>query len=607
MWIVLGLLVLALGGFGVGNFGGTLRTVAAVGEVEVSVDDYARALQSEQTRLSQATGQSLTLDQLRLFGIDQQVMERLLIAAALEQEAAAIGLSRGDAAVAERVRAAPAFRGVDGQFDREAYGFALRNAGLDERRFEERVRSEAAAELLQAAVAGGIAAPAGYAETVAAWLAETREMTLAEVTAATLDAGAVAPDEGEIEAFYEENASLFEVPERRRITYAWADPDTLAADIAVTDDEVRALYESRAEEFRVPRRVLAERLAFRDDAAAEAARAAIDAGERSFDDIVAERGLTLEDVDQGELAEGDVAPDVASALFALEQPGIAGPVETSLGPALYRVNAVLDARETPFERVREDLALEAAADAARRAVAAAREPIDDLLAGGATLEELGEETIMSAGTMAFDADALGGLAAYEEFRAAADTLEEGDFPTLIDLADGGLMALRLDGVDPAETPALDDVRAEVEAAWQSDSLRRRLASRAGALAERARAGETFEALGLDAQAIEGIEREGVVEGVPPRLIEAVFRADQGAVLAEEGDETRAFIVRIDAVGRPDPSDPRVAELVDAISAQAARELAADVFAAYGLAVREAAGFTVDQTAVQAVQAQLLGR
>ncbi|MGB3406366.1 MAG: SurA N-terminal domain-containing protein, partial [Jannaschia sp.] len=503
VWAVLGLLVLALGGFGIGGFGGTLSSVATVGDRDITVQDYANAIQNEQQRLSRQTGQQLTLQQMQLFGLDQQVMERLLAGAALEYEAARMGVSVGDAEVAERIRGNPAFGGITGGFDREGYAFALRSAGLSEARFEQQVRDEAARELLQASVVGGVDVPDTYADTILDWLAETRDATFAQVTVSDLEGGTLAPSPEDLQAFYDENSTRFETPEIRRITYAWITPDLLADEMEIDETRLRERYEELASEFRQPARVLAERLNFGTQEAADAALAALAAGETDFDALVEDRGLTLDDVDQGEIAASDVEPAVAGALFAREEPGIVGPVETSLGPALYRVNAILDATEVPFEDVRADIASELAQEAARRRIDAGREDIDDLLAGGATLEELAAETDLQVGQVAFEPNVSEGIAGYDSFRSAALAVAEGDFPELESLSDGGLFALRLDGIDASTTPPLDAIREDVEAAWQDATTARRLGEAAEALAARITAGETFEDAGLRPDIVTG--------------------------------------------------------------------------------------------------------
>jgi peptidyl-prolyl cis-trans isomerase D len=125
---------------------------------------------------------------------------------------------------------------------------------------------------------------------------------------------------------------------------------------------------------------------------AQAAFDAIAAGETDFDTLVEERDLTLADIDLGEVAVDDLPAEAAEVIFADTESEIIGPLPSRLGPALYRVNAVLEATETSFEEARADLREELADEAARREIAVMREEIDDLLASGATLEELAETT-----------------------------------------------------------------------------------------------------------------------------------------------------------------------------------------------------------------------
>ncbi|MEM9798546.1 MAG: SurA N-terminal domain-containing protein [Pseudomonadota bacterium] len=605
VWLVLGLLILALGGFGIGGFGGSLQSVATVGDEDVTVQDYARALEVEQRRIQQQTGQALTVQQMQLFGLDRQVMDRLLARAALAHESGQIGVSVGDAAVAAEIRANPAFGGIAGDFDREGYAFALRQVGLSEREFEAEIRQDAAQALLQRAVTAGASAPDEMVDRLVRWVAETRDLTFAPVTPSDLSAGPLAPSEDDLQSFYDDNQLRFEAPERKRITYAWITPDRLAGSIEVDEAQLRETYEARIDSYRQPARVLAERLAFADDAAADAARTAIDAGETTFDALVEERGLTLADVDQGELAEADLSATEAEALFGLAEPGLVGPIETSLGPALYRVNAILNATETTFEEVHEDLSREVILDTARRRIQASRDDYDDLLAGGATLEDLVGETEMELGETLHSTASEDEIARYDAFRAAARAVEDGDFPEIIDLADGGVVALRLDEVIPAATPPLDDIRAEVEAAWRAATTTRRLTDRAEELAGQITLGAAFDAAGLRPETAEALARDGRLEGTPPALIERLFAAEPGDVFAVPGDAQSAWVVRLDGVNAADLDDPEVAEARDAIEAQAALSVAQDLFQSYGAAIQAEAGFSLDQQAIQAVQSQML--
>src|SRR5688572_3122738 len=107
VWALLALLILGLGGFGVSNFGGGVRNIGSVADVRIGTDEYMQALQQEAQQWSQRTGQQFTVAQMREFGLDRVVLQRLVARAALDNEAQRIGLSAGDARVAEEIRQIP--------------------------------------------------------------------------------------------------------------------------------------------------------------------------------------------------------------------------------------------------------------------------------------------------------------------------------------------------------------------------------------------------------------------------------------------------------------------------------------------------------------------
>ncbi len=47
VWILMGLLLLGLTGFGVTNFSGGTSDIGSVGDTKITVNDYARALRAE--------------------------------------------------------------------------------------------------------------------------------------------------------------------------------------------------------------------------------------------------------------------------------------------------------------------------------------------------------------------------------------------------------------------------------------------------------------------------------------------------------------------------------------------------------------------------------
>lgn len=295
--------------------------------------------------------------------------------------------------------------------------------------------------------------------------AQTRDYSILSLGSDDLATPVGMPDDAELQAFYDANIDSYTLPEGKRIRYAWLTPDMLIDTVEIDRSILRDAYEARAQEFRQPERRLVERLVFADLQQAEDAMARLTADEISFVDLAAERGLSIEDTDMGDVTRAQLGT-AADAVFALNEPGFAGPVETSLGPAVFQMNAILAARETPFEDAAPQLREELVADRARRILSDDLDLFEDLLAGGATVEELASETEMRGGELDWRTGRTAGIAAYESFRSAARNVQDGDFPEIQILDDGGLFTLELiEDLPPIPRP-LDDIRTQVTGDWR---------------------------------------------------------------------------------------------------------------------------------------------
>ncbi|SDY10710.1 peptidylprolyl isomerase [Citreimonas salinaria] len=601
VWILLALLILGLAGFGATNFSGTVGSVGRVGDTEITTTAYARALQNEMQAMQAQTGQPMSIQQAQEQGLTQAVLSRLVVRAALEDEADRIGISVGDERLAADLAAIQAFQGPDGQFDREAYRFALRNAGLSEAEFEADLRAESAATLLQAAVLAGVVQPDTYVDTLVSYAAEQRDFTWARLGPRALDTLLPAPTEERLRAFYDENIDAYTSPRAKLISYAWITPDMILDTVEVPEDALHAAYDEQSDRFNMPERRLVERLVMPDAEAAEDAAARIASGETTFENVVEVRGLTLADTDMGDVARGDLG-DAAEAVFGAEV-GETIVAPSPVGPALYRVNGVLAAQETPFDEavpmLRDTLAL----DRARRAIEAMAQEIDDELAAGATLEEIAQTTDLELGEIAWTPAESGGIAGYEAFEDAARAVEEGDFPQVEGLGDGGLFALRLDGIRESAPRPFDEVRDQVEDDWTARQRRDALVARAEALAERIAAGESFADLGLEPQERTGLSRGAQVQGLPVGVVETVFEMEDGAVRALPGGDG-AVIVRLDAVQPPAPDSEIATTFARQVEDQAANAVSEDLFRALAQDIQNRAGVEIDQQALNAVHANL---
>lgn len=116
VWIIMGLAMLGLGGFGASNLSGNIRTIGTVGDKHINVNEYARQLGQEIRAVEAQTRQSLPFARVQEIGLDQAVLQRIVSARALDHEATQLGLSIGDEQLRQQIVEIPGFQGIDGTF-----------------------------------------------------------------------------------------------------------------------------------------------------------------------------------------------------------------------------------------------------------------------------------------------------------------------------------------------------------------------------------------------------------------------------------------------------------------------------------------------------------
>ena len=508
-----------------------------------------------------------------------------------------MGLSIGDARLAEQVRSNPSFVGVDGSFDREGYRFALQNAGMSEGEFEQQLREESARSILQAAILSGVVMPDTYAQTMIDYIGETRNFTWVTLDRQDLETPLGTPDDATLRAYYNANLSDYELPESKRITYAVLLPQDVIGDVELDAAALQAEYDARRAQYNQPERRLVERLVYLDEAEAEQAMAQLEVGGTTFEALVEGRGLSLSDIDLGDVTR--LALDAAGEdVFNAEVGDVVGPLASDLGPALFRVNGILPALNVTLEQATPELRNILLSDRARRLVEAQAQDYDDMLAGGATIEDLGTETDMRVGQIDWYPDLGEDIAAYQGFARVAAQLTESDFPQIETLDEGGIFAARVDEILPPRPAPFEDAQQNVQGNWEAEQTETRLMTQAEALVAALNAGTAFAELGVDAVIEEDIGRSTFLPGTPPDFSAEIFAMEPNEVRILSGFG-RVHIVRLDTIN-PASDDPESATVKDQLAAEVSGTLALELFGVYNADTTIRAGIRLDQQAIDAV-------
>jgi peptidyl-prolyl cis-trans isomerase D len=544
--IILGLLAIPFALWGINYyFEGGQPNVATVDGTAITVDSYRRALDEQRRSVTQMLGRNADPRLFDTPAFRERILDGLIDEILLAREVEKQGYRVSDAELAGQIRSAPQFQ-RDGKFDAQLYEALLRNAGLDARGFEARLRRDLLVRQSQSAFA-----PSGFAtnadvEMLLRLQGQEREAAVAVLQPARLRER-VRVGSAEIEQEYQAHPERYQTAERVRIEYLRLSVADLLKGVQVGDEELRQALadagtatpggseERRASHILIPIEPAGDAAAEKAARAkADALRARLVAGAdfaalaraESKDPGSAARGGDL-----GMMGRGVFVREFEEALFALKKPGeLSAPVRTQYGVHLIKLTEIQKPKAQPkVDRAKVEAEL-------RR-----RKAEERFFEMGERFQNLVYE---QSDSLKPAAEALGlriessdwftrtggsGIAANPKVVTAAfdpEVLEQGRNSAAFELEPETMVAVRVTAHEPARVRPLGEVRADIERALTAAALDVEADKAAEAALARLLAGETT---------LEAVARETGMELQPARryrranggevaLIEALFKA-----------------------------------------------------------------------------------
>ena len=505
--ILFALLVLSFAVWGVADvFTGFGRgSLAKVGSHEILVEDFQRTFQNELNVISRQSGRRITAEQARSAGLDNRILQQLMAWAAVESHATDLNLALSDEAIVNSLKNDPAFKGPDEKFSRIAFENVLNQMGVSERGFLALRRRDELREQLTSALVGGIAVPGTTIELVNAWREEKR---VAEYF--TIDAEKAVtvpdPDEAKLKQTYENNKGDFVLPEFRKLAVLILSVDGIKSKMDVTDAEIAASYEDSKDEYNTPERRRLQQIAFKDKAAAEAAKKAL-AGGKAFGEVAKEAGAKDADIDLGLVTRKSLIDSkIADAAFALNKDAVSDVVEGRFATVLLRVTDIQPAVNRTLADVKDQVRDKVARKKAEEQLQTLLDQVEDQRLAGKPLKEIADlmkvEFIEIPATDRFNKTPEGKPATTLDdgmaLLGAAFQSQVGLENEVLELRNGGYAWFDVLGVTEQKQKPFEAVKDEVKTLTITNERARLVAELANKLVQRADDGEAMAALAKDA-------------------------------------------------------------------------------------------------------------
>lgn len=570
-YVLLFLLAVAFAIWGVnGVFSGAGgNDLATVGGRAVSPVQLTRELDLA-VRNQRNQGNDVTRQDAIDAGFHLQLLDAIIGRVAMHNLADRLGVSVGDAQVADRIREIPmVLNPITGSFDETAYGAFLQQLGYSQADFEAEFRYDLTTQMLMQSLLSGVRAPSSYGALVLAYAGETRVVTIAEGASI----GAVpAPTEAQVQAFYEENQERLRVPEFRSLTLVVARLSDFTSRVNIPEARLREEYEARRAALVQPERRSFVRITATNEAQAAEIAARLSRGE-SADAVASGAGLQAV---RGENQSREEVLDarVAEAVFAGPANGPARVVRGELSPfVVIRVTSVTPGSTRSFESVRDELREFLAADEAGAMLDAAVGAFEDARGAGAPVREAARQAGLPTITIpAVEAEgrdqrgeAVAALAEQAQVLETAFSTNEGEASDFVPMGDADVV-VAVDQIIPASVRPLTEVRAALVEAWRSRERGRMLRELGESVVESVRGGRTFaeaaRSSGLRIVVSSQALNRQMAANVPANgLPGQIFAANEGDVLSDVRVDGNAVVVAVvERINRVDPSaDPQALE------------------------------------------------
>lgn len=609
--LFMGLLVLSFAAWGITDvFNGMFapKDLATVGDVRISSEQFRRDLNNDLQRLAQTTGTSLSLEDARRLGVDQQVLDRLIDSAVIDARAERLKLTISEQAIADEVAANPVFQGPNKTFDLARFRNLLQQNGLDEATFMATEKRNRLQRMVTEVAQSTGTPPRTLTEAMTRYRDETRDARYFSFSVSEADVPA--PTDADLQKQYEATPAAYTAPEYRSIALIKVEPEDVASKLAVSDQEVADGYEKYKEDFYTPERRTVLQLSFPDVAKAEDAKRRLDAGE-DFAKLAAELGAKETDYTFADRAKPDFLDQkIADAAFALAEGTVSAPVKGDLTTALLKVTKVSPENQKSLADVRDVLVKRLQVEKAKDEIQSVYDAVEDARAQQTKFEDIAAKAgipftlvpaISAAGVGRDGKDVT--LPSKAELLKAAFNSDVGVENDALASHDGYIW-YDVREVIPSALKPLQEVAEQVKQDHVAAKLRTLAADKAKAMVEKAGAGTKLDTLasenGAEIKTVTGVKRNDVSEAFDGMAALALFAAPANSLTwSLEGDGKSARIIEVSKVNTP--AFNAASADVKALADELKLALGEDMLTAYLRAARSGIDVTVNQTLWQGIR------
>lgn len=339
--------------------------LATVGDTSITMMDFDNAKRQYLDNFRRQMGQSFKPNMLDTAEARASILAALISDRAISLEIASEYMNVGEADAINLVKQAPAFQ-RDGKFSTEAYQHFLNSMGKSDEQFVLELRRDLTRQMLLSAVSQTTQASNTVAQRIHDLLTEERTIRTFEIKP-TAFLKSVSVTDAEAQSYYDQNKSLFAVPESVDIEYVVLSPESYK-NIKASEDDIKTFYEQNLQRFSTPEERRASHILIavnNEKTDADAKKEAdeiykqLQADPSKFAQLAksksADSGSARQGGDLGFFQKGMMVPEFDNAVFSGKKGDLVAPVKTQFGYHIIKIVDVKAAQAKPLKEVRGEI------------------------------------------------------------------------------------------------------------------------------------------------------------------------------------------------------------------------------------------------------------
>ena len=339
--------------------------LATVGDTSITMMDFDNAKRQYLDNFRRQMGQSFKPNMLDTAEARASILAALISDRAISLEITSEYMNVGEADAINLVKQAPAFQ-RDGKFSTEAYQQFLNSMGKSDEQFVLELRRDLTRQMLLSAVSQTTQASNTVAQRIHDLLTEERTIRTFEIKP-TAFLKSVSVTDAEAQSYYDQNKSLFAVPESVDIEYVVLSPESYK-NIKASEDDIKTFYEQNLQRFSTPEERRASHILIavnNEKTDADAKKEAdeiykqLQADPSKFAQLAksksADPGSARQGGDLGFFQKGMMVPEFDNAVFSGKKGDLIAQVKTQFGYQIIKIVDVKPAQAKPLKEVRAEI------------------------------------------------------------------------------------------------------------------------------------------------------------------------------------------------------------------------------------------------------------